>query len=69
LEHWDSVFCGLEFVLARNPELFHKIRNGPLRLAVVNCYMDLPEVHVIFAYDDQSVYLLDAYLEDCSGEE
>jgi hypothetical protein len=63
-EHWDDVFRALEFIMARQPQIFPKFMGTKLHLAVVECYKGLPEVHVVFAYDDDCVYLLDAYLGD-----
>lgn len=63
LAHWDEVFSGLEFILARTPEQFHKIKpESRIRVATVQCYRDLPEIHVLFAYDDNLVCLLDIFL-------
>lgn len=69
LDHWDEVFSGLQFVLARKPDLFRKVGEGPLRVASVQCYRSLPAIHVLFAYDDLHVYLLDVYLCDTAEED
>jgi hypothetical protein len=69
LAYWDEIFQGLQFVLARRPDLFHKLKSSPLRVAVVECYKNLPALHVLFAYDDEHVYLLDVYLSDGTEDE
>ena len=42
--HWDEVFYGLSFDIARRPELFERIQGGPLRVATIECYPGLPEL-------------------------
>jgi hypothetical protein len=71
IEQWDEVFSnGLEPIVVREPELFFQPSNLTcLRLATIEVYRDMPKLDVLFAFDDDRVYLLDVYMAEDNQEE
>jgi hypothetical protein len=62
LETWLEVSSGLEFVLARNPELFPQIEGTHFHVASIEPFRDLPDLSVLYTHDENYVNLVDIYL-------
>jgi hypothetical protein len=69
VESWVEVFGGLEFVIARNPELFPEIDGTHFHVATIDPFKDLPELSVLYTHDNDYVYLVDIYLPPVEDDE
>ena len=65
VEDWDACMVGLSFVLAGAPEGFKRARkNSKLRVATIRPFRELPEINVLFAFNEHKIALFDVYLTD-----
>jgi hypothetical protein len=62
LETWLEISSGLEFVLARNPEIFPAVEGTPFHVASIEPFRDLPDLSILYKHDEDYVYLVDIYL-------
>jgi hypothetical protein len=69
LQTWLEIFSGLEFVLARNPELFPEIDGTHFRVASIEPFRDLPDLAILYTHDEDHVYLVDIYLPPVEEDE
>jgi len=69
VQTWLEMFSGLEFVLARDPEVFPRIDRTHFHVAVVEPFRDLPELCVLYTHNKDYVHLVDIYLQPLEEEE
>jgi hypothetical protein len=69
LETWIEISSGLEFVLARDPELFPEIDGTHFHVATIEPFRDLPALSVLYTHDENFVYMVDIYLPPLEEDE
>lgn len=62
LQTWLEISSGLEFVLARDPEIFPQIEGTHFHVASIEPFRDLPDLSILYTHDENYVYLVDIYL-------
>jgi hypothetical protein len=54
----DDAMRGLDFALARNPDIFPKVPGTPFSIAKLVVYGDTPDLRVFFTYNAVEVALV-----------